>query len=80
MCLLQAKRLIALSWKNVQRPQVGQWLREMTNCCTMETVDKITYILKGKSETFDRVWGPFTQLLGNVNVLDMLRSDDNGNL
>ena len=49
MCLLQAKRSIALSWKNTQRPHVGQWLREMSNCCSME---KITYILKRKNETY----------------------------
>lgn len=77
MCLLQAKRSIALLWKCTQRPRVGQWLREMSNCYAME---KITYILKRKSETFEKIWGPFTQLLGNVSVPAMLRSDDNGSL
>lgn len=72
MCLLQAKRSIALSWKNIQRPQVGQWLREMSNCYAME---KITYILKRKGETFEKIWGPFTHLLGNVSVSDLLQRD-----
>lgn len=49
MCLLQARRLIALSWKNTTRPQIGQWLREMSCCLSME---KITYILKGKNDLF----------------------------
>ena len=48
----------------------------MSNGCSIE---KIMYILKRKNETFDRVWDPFTQLLGNVNVLNMLRNN-NGNL
>ena len=42
---------------------MGQWLREISNCCSME---KITYILKRKNVTYDKVWGQFTQLLGNV--------------
>lgn len=67
MCLLQVKCSIA-SWKNIQRPG------EMSNCYTMEM-----NVLKRKSETFDRVWGPFTQLLGNVNVSAMLQGGGNGN-
>lgn len=54
MCLLQAKRSIALSLKNIQRPQEGQWLREM-----LIAMEKLTYILKRKGETFDKIWGPF---------------------
>lgn len=72
MCLLQVRRLIALLWKNTQRQQIDQWLSEMSNsnnCCAME---KITCILKRKSESLDMVWGLFTQLLRTVNMSDML--------
>ena len=43
MCLLQAKRLIALAWTSVNRLCVAHWLREMY-CLTME---KITHTVKG---------------------------------
>ena len=54
---------------------MGQWLREMSNCCAME---KITYILKNKGESFDKIWAPFTQLPGNVSVSDILQNNDSG--
>ena len=76
MSLLQAKRTIALSWKNIQRPKASHWLREMSSCCAME---RITYILKNKGEMYNEVWGPFILLLRDVDVSEMLRMDDNGN-
>lgn len=36
MCLLHAKHLISLSWKNVYRPRIGQWIREMSYCLSMQ--------------------------------------------
>lgn len=35
ICLLHAKRLIALSWKNVNRPHLGQRLGEMSSYLSM---------------------------------------------
>lgn len=68
LCLLQAKRLIALSWKNISRPRISQWLREMARTLPLE---KITYILKNKQEIFKKIWGPFIHFiehgdLGNI--------------
>ena len=65
ICLLNAKRLIALSWKNVNKPHLGQWLREMSSCLSME---KITYILKGRRETFDSIWEPFILFMENMDM------------
>ena len=48
----------------------------MSSCCAME---RITYILKNKGEMYNEVWGPFILLLGDVDVSEMLRMDDNGN-
>ncbi len=54
---------------------MGQWLREMSNCYAME---KITYILKRKGEIFEKIWSPFTQLLGTVSMSALLQRDDSG--
>ncbi len=75
MSLLQAKRSVALLCKSTQRPQVGQWLRETSNCYAME---RVTYILKRKGETFEKIWSPFTQLLGTVSMSALLQRDDSG--
>ncbi len=29
--LIQAKRVIALVWKNIQRPVLSQWIKEMSD-------------------------------------------------
>lgn len=54
MCILQAKRLIALQWKSLEPPSIKRWLREM---------EKITYIIKGKGKTFEDVWNPFRSFI-----------------
>lgn len=53
MCLLKAKHLITLTWKSVNRPDIKQWLRKMSSCLTME---KITDMVKGKQDTYVKVW------------------------
>lgn len=73
MCLLQAKRLIALFWKKVHAPHVNDWLKEMATNMIME---KITYIVKGKCKKFEEIWYPFLSFLeegggnGMSNVSD----------
>lgn len=63
MCLLQAKRLIALFWKNTKAPSVEDWLKEMAMNMAME---KITYIVKGKYRKFEEIWNPFLAFLDDV--------------
>lgn len=43
--ILQAKRMIALSWKKPDPPVIGTWLKAMMQCMAME---KITYFIKNK--------------------------------
>ncbi len=44
--LLQAKRVIALVRKNIQRPVLSQWTKEMTYNLALE---KWTYVTRGKA-------------------------------
>lgn len=57
--LIQAKRVIALVWKNIQRPVLSQWIKEMSDNIVLE---KLTYAIRGKAEDFKRC-GP---LFGNL--------------
>ena len=72
MCLLQAKRLIALSWKNTNRPSIGQWVREMSSSLIME---RITFMIRGKGETFNEIWGPFMRFIEQNEVGDILTNE-----
>lgn len=77
MCLLQAKRLIALFWKRIQAPNVNDWLKEMANNMVME---KITYIVKGKGSKFEEIWYPFLAFLeedGGNGTPDVNNTDTN---
>ena len=46
--------------KNIDRPNIGQWLREMSSALIME---RITYMMKGKSETVNDIWEPFLKYI-----------------
>ena len=65
MSLLQAKRLIALHWKNIKAPRVGSWVKEMAINMSME---KITYIVRGKYGKFEEIWNPFFSFLEHGGV------------
>lgn len=45
LCLLQARCLISLCWKDIKSPWVGYWLKELSACLVPE---KLTYTLKKK--------------------------------
>lgn len=61
--LLQARRLDALFWKNIQLPSVKLWLKEMATYLALE---RLTYIVKGKRKQF--VWKPFLEFLADDDV------------
>uniref|UniRef100_A0A3B3B502 Reverse transcriptase domain-containing protein n=1 Tax=Oryzias melastigma TaxID=30732 RepID=A0A3B3B502_ORYME len=63
--LLQAKRVIALNWRNVQRPTTNQWLKEMSNSLALE---KLTYIVRDKVADFHEIWTPFTTFLNDQSL------------
>lgn len=66
---LQAKRTIALSWKSMGKPSIAIWFRELTSCLPLE---KISYILKNKQETFQNVWGRFIHYIKNKDLSHLL--------
>ncbi len=74
--ILQAKRLIALYWKKVEKPSIVQWINNMSFCLVME---KITYMLKGKLSSFENIWAPFISFISNSdfgNVLNETGEDE----
>ena len=69
LCLLQARRTIALSWKSSGKPSIAVWFREMTLCLPLE---KIYYLIKDKLEMFEKIWGKFIQYCKNNNLSHMM--------
>ena len=67
ICLLHAKKSIALFWKKSSRPSFTHWVRQMLITFPLE---KITYIQRGKQELFERFWGPFDLLVKGVELAD----------
>lgn len=53
LCLVQARRLISLCWKEVKSPSVGHWLKELSACLILE---KLTCTMKKKSAEFKEIW------------------------
>ncbi len=72
--ILQAKRLIALYWKKVEKPSIIQWINNMSFCLAME---KITYILKGKLSSFENICTLISFISNSYfgNVLNETRED-----
>ena len=64
-CLLQAKRVIAFKWKEIQRPTLGQWITELSSNLALE---KLTYVARGKLEDFNKMWSSFLTFVNNLNV------------
>lgn len=64
-CLLQAKRVIALKWKEMQGPTLGQWITELSSNLALE---KLTYMARGKVEDFNKMWSSFLTFMNNLNV------------
>lgn len=60
MCLLQARRVIALRWKNMDSPTPAMWLQEMASCLALE---KLAHVVRGKLNKFREIWDTFMQFL-----------------
>lgn len=50
--LLQAGKMIALFWKNMQMRSASFWLKEIATCLTLE---RLTYIVRGKRKQFIKI-------------------------
>lgn len=59
-CILEAKHKIALSWRSMYRPSKQMWTEGLSHCIAME---KLTYIIKGKYNTFIKIWDSFMEFL-----------------
>lgn len=69
MGILQAKRVIALTWKNIGKPSITQRFKEVSLCLPLE---KITCTLKDKQEIFQKIWGCYIQYIKNKDLSDLL--------
>jgi len=64
LCLLEAKCVIASTWKKEERPGVSQWIKGMTSHLALE---KITYFLKNKPDIFWSIWKVFYNFLESLD-------------
>ena len=58
MGILQAKRTIAFGWKDMNRPRIGAWLKQMSSSMSME---KLTYIVRKKADMFETFYNFLTK-------------------
>lgn len=71
IALLLAKRVIAMAWKEVDRPRIDKWLSELVVTLPLE---KITYAIKGKQPIFENIWGPFKDFLANKDLSHLMET------
>ena len=62
IALAVAKKAIAASWKLDACLTIERWNNEILSCIPLE---KITYNLRNKYETFTRIWSPYLQKIGS---------------
>lgn len=55
-CLIIAKRIILLNWKNPSPPNYFHWMYDLLQFIQIE---KIRYTIKDKAEDFYSIWQPF---------------------
>ena len=69
LCLLQARRSIALCWKNVRCPSLGHWLKNLKSSLALE---KLTYIVRKKASQFYNIWEMFLEFVKNGDIEEAL--------
>ena len=47
--------MVALSWRETEVSSTQSWISEMAMCVTLE---KLTYVIRGKAQEFEEVWAP----------------------
>ena len=62
IALAVAKKTIAVSWKLDSPLSIERWKSEIVSCIPLE---KITYNLRNKYDTFRRIWSPYLHLIGS---------------
>ena len=71
LCLLQARRSIALCWKNVNAPTIGFWLRNLTTSLAHE---KLTYVIRKKPAVFYKIWERFLNFVRQGDIEEALEA------
>ena len=66
ICLLEARRCIARSWKEVTVEGISQWLRGMV---LKVAVEKMCYFAKNKIDKFWSTWKIFYDYLEQNNIV-----------
>lgn len=67
MCLLHAKRSIAMFWKKISRPSVTYWVKQMLATFPLE---RVTYIQKGRQDMFEELWKPFNMFANGIDLVN----------
>lgn len=52
--------MVALSWRETEISSAQSWFREIAMCVTLE---KMTYVIRGKVQEFEEVWAPLLGFL-----------------
>ncbi len=65
LCLLQARRSIALCWKNTNCSSIGLWLKNLITCLALE---KLTYVIRKKPSEFFDIWEVFLDFVKNGDI------------
>ena len=69
LCLLQARRSIALCWKNVNGPTLDFWLSNLTSSLALE---RLTYTIRKKTSEFKDIWERFLDFVKHGDIEDAL--------
>lgn len=69
--ILLAKRLVAINWKNINRPSIGRWLSELSTTLPLE---KITYTIKHKIHLFHQIWDPFIEYIAKTDLTNVIEN------
>ena len=69
LCLLQARRSIALCWKNTTAPTIGFWLKNLTSSLPYE---KLTYVIMKKTAEFYKIWERFLEFIHEGDIEEAL--------
>lgn len=71
LCLLQARRSIALCWKNVNCQSIGLWLKNLTSSLALE---KLMFVLRKKIPEFHNSWESILDFIKNADIEEALEN------
>ena len=66
------KRLVAIYWKDINRPSIGRWVSELSTTLPLE---KITCTIKQK-HLFKNIWDPFIKYIAKSDLSSIMENMD----